>query len=93
MKFGEKLQSLRKKQGWTQEELAAKITVSRQALSKWELGTAMPDTENVLQISKVFGVSTDYLLNDEFESDDDIPAVQVKSDVLTKNIPEQSIPL
>jgi len=84
MKFGEKLQTLRKKQGWTQEELAAKITVSRQALSKWELGTAIPDTENVLQLSKLFGVSTDYLLNDEFESDDDIPAVQVKSDVLTK---------
>lgn len=84
MKFGEKLQCLRKQQGWTQEELAAKITVSRQALSKWELGTAIPDTENVLQISKLFGVSTDYLLNDEFESDEDIPAVQVKSDILRK---------
>ena len=41
MKFGEKLQSLRKKQGWTQEELAAKINVSRQALSKWELGGSL----------------------------------------------------
>ena len=82
MKFGEKLQSLRKKQGWTQEELAAKINVSRQALSKWELGTAKPDTENVLQVSKVFGVSTDYLLNDELERDEDIPAVQVKRDSL-----------
>ena len=84
MKFGEKLQALRKKQGWTQEELAAKITVSRQALSKWELGAAIPDTENVLQISKLFGVSTDYLLNDEYDSDNDIPAVQTKSEILTK---------
>ncbi len=84
MTFGEKLQALRKKQGWTQEELAAKITVSRQALSKWESGAAIPDTENVLQISKLFGVSTDYLLNDEYDSDNDIPAVQTKSEALTK---------
>ena len=84
MTFGEKLQALRKKQGWTQEELAAKITVSRQALSKWELGAAIPDTENVLQISKLFGVSTDYLLNDEYDVDNDIPAVQTKSEALTK---------
>ena len=84
MTFGEKLQALRKKQGWTQEELAAKITVSRQALSKWELGVTIPDTENVLQISKLFGVSTDYLLNDEYDSDNDIPAVQTKSEALTK---------
>lgn len=84
MTFGEKIQALRKKHGWTQEELAAKITVSRQALSKWELGAAIPDTENVLQISKLFGVSTDYLLNDEYDSDNDIPAVQAKSEALTK---------
>lgn len=70
MKFSEKLQRLRKKQGWTQEELAAKIAVSRQALSKWESGTATPDTENILQISKLFDVSTDYLLNDELGNDD-----------------------
>ena len=84
MTFGEKLQKLRKTKGWTQEELAQKITVSRQALSKWELGTAIPDTENVLQISKLFGVSTDYLLNDEYESDSDIPAVKVESNILTQ---------
>ncbi len=75
MTFGEKLQQLRKKEGWTQEALAERITVSRQALSKWELGTAIPDTENVLQISKLFGVSIDYLLNDNYDSDEDLPAV------------------
>lgn len=84
MTFGEKLQRLRKAKGWTQEELAAQISISRQALSKWEQGTAIPDTENILQISKIFGVSTDYLLNDDYESDADIPAVQISSSKLNK---------
>ena len=75
MTFGEKLQKLRKEKGWTQEQLAAQISISRQALSKWELGTAIPDTENIVQISKLFQVSTDYLLNDDYESDEDLPAV------------------
>ena len=75
MTFGEKLQYLRKSKGITQEQLAAQVTVSRQAISKWELGESMPDTDNVLQLSKLFGVSTDYLLNNEIESDMDIPAV------------------
>lgn len=65
MTFGEKLQQLRKSKGMSQEELAAQITVSRQAVSKWELNDSLPDIENVLQISTVFGVSTDYLLKDE----------------------------
>lgn len=79
MTFGEKLQKLRKGKGWTQEQLAAQISISRQALSKWELGTAIPDTENVVQISKLFHVSTDYLLNDEYESDEDLPAVHASN--------------
>lgn len=53
MTFGEKLQRLRKAKGWTQEDLAAQICISRQALSKWEQGAVIPDTENVLQISKI----------------------------------------
>lgn len=84
MTFGEKLQGMRKARGWTQEELAGRIGVSRQALSKWEQNTAMPDTENVLQISKLFGVSTDYLLHDEYESDNDLPAVRQKGDSMSK---------
>lgn len=62
MTFGEKLQMLRKEKGWTQEDLASQIGISRQALSKWELGSATADTENVIALSKLFGVSTDYLL-------------------------------
>ena len=69
MTFGEKLQKLRKVHGLSQEELASQITVSRQALSKWELGTAIPDTENVLQISRIFDVSLDYLLNDAYSDE------------------------
>lgn len=70
MTFGEKLQKLRKGRGLSQEQLAAQLSVSRQALSKWELGAATPDTENVLELSKLFGVSTDYLLRDDFVTDD-----------------------
>ena len=68
MTFGEKLQALRKAQGWSQEELAARIHVSRQALSKWESGASVPDTENVVALSRLFGVSTDYLLLEEVET-------------------------
>ena len=76
MKMPDKIIKLRKANGWSQEELAEKVDVSRQAISRWENGTALPDAQNVLQISKLFHVTTDYLLNDDYESDDDIPAVQ-----------------
>ena len=62
MTFGEKLQALRKARGWSQEELATQINVSRQALSKWESSASVPDTENVIALSRLFGVTTDYLL-------------------------------
>lgn len=75
MNFPEKLQKLRKERGWSQEELANRITVSRQAVSKWELGTAVPDTDNIVQLSELFGVTTDYLIKDGLDSDEDIPAV------------------
>ena len=75
MNFPEKLQKLRKERGWSQEELANRITVSRQAVSKWELGTAVPDTDNIVQLSELFGVTTDYLIKDNLDCDEDIPAV------------------
>ena len=68
MEFGEKLQMLRKARGWSQEELAQQINVSRQALSKWESGASIADTENVVALSRLFGVSTDYLLLEESEA-------------------------
>ena len=68
MTFGEKLQALRKARGWSQEGLATQINVSRQALSKWESGASVPDTENVVALSRLFGVSTAYLLLENGET-------------------------
>lgn len=76
MTFGEKLQALRRERGWSQEDLASEIPISRQAVSKWESSAAVPDTENVLRLSDIFGVSTDYLLREELTGDGDLPAVK-----------------
>ena len=62
MNFNEKLVTLRKDAGMSQEALAQRLGVTRQAVSKWELGTAMPETKSIVQIAQVFGVATDYLL-------------------------------
>ena len=67
MEFNEKLQKIRKEHNITQESLADKLNVSRQAVSKWESGTAYPDTEKLIQISKLFGISLDELINDNIE--------------------------
>ncbi len=67
MTFGEKLLELRKQNNFSQEELAEKLGVSRQAVSRWESGETMPDSPNLLQISNIFSVSADYLLRDEIE--------------------------
>lgn len=76
MQLAEKILSLRKQSELSQEELAEKLNVSRQAVSRWEVGSAQPDAANVLQLSKLFGVTADYLLNDDCESDRDILAVK-----------------
>lgn len=75
MKLPDKIIKHRKANGWSQEDFAEKLNISRQAISRWENGTALPDAQNILQISKLFNVTTDYLLNDDYESDGDIPAV------------------
>lgn len=81
MRLSDKIVKLRKTNGWSQEELAEKLNVSRQAISRWEGATAQPDATNILQLSKLFGVTTDYLLNDEYESDNDLPKIkEVRND-------------
>lgn len=67
MILAEKIIKLRKKMGWSQEELAERMNVSRQAVSKWEGAQSTPDLDRILQLSSLFGVSTDYLLKDEIE--------------------------
>ncbi len=64
-KLGNKLYELRKKAGLSQEELAEKLNVSRQAVSKWECGESLPDTNNLITISKLYGVSLDELVGNE----------------------------
>ncbi len=76
MKLSDKILHLRKQYGMSQEDLAERLNVSRQAVSRWEVGSAQPDASNVLQLSKLFGVTADYLLNDSYESDQDVPAVK-----------------
>lgn len=63
----------RKKNGWSQEELAEQLGVSRQAVSKWEGAQAVPDLQRILQMSRLFGVSTDYLMKDEIQAGEDTP--------------------
>ena len=65
MTFGEKLQGLRRQRGWSQEQLADRVGVSRQALSKWERGAAKPDIDYVLKLCDLFGLSADALLRDD----------------------------
>ena len=65
MTFSEKLQRLRKVNGLSQEQLAEKLNVSRQAISKWEMG-AIPDMDNVIKISRFFDCSLDYLMKNHF---------------------------
>lgn len=67
MILADKIISLRKKCGWSQEELAEQLGISRQSVSKWESGMSIPDLEKIVKMSALFGVSTDYLLKDEIE--------------------------
>ena len=72
MDFGEKLQILRKRNGLSQEDLAVKLNVSRQAISKWEVGS-VPDLVNIKKISRYFGCTIDSLVFDELELDQQEP--------------------
>lgn len=82
MIFADKLITLRKKAGWSQEELAEKLNVTRQSVSKWEGAQSVPDIDKILQLSCLFGVTTDYFLKDdaaepEYTEDDASPLPRV----------------
>ncbi|MBS4961293.1 MAG: helix-turn-helix transcriptional regulator [Clostridiales bacterium] len=68
MTIGQKLQFLRKKEGISQEQLAQKLEISRQAISKWELDQSAPEIENIVKLSELFQVTTDYLLKEQSET-------------------------
>ncbi len=80
MLLSEKIMSLRKRNGWSQEELAQQLGVSRQSVSKWESMASMPDIQKIMSMSELFGVSTDYLLKDELE---ELPATAVATAAAT----------
>lgn len=84
MILAEKIIALRKRMNWSQEELAEKLEISRQSVSKWEVGATIPDLDKILKMSDLFGVSTDYLLKDEIEGTElmagkDVPEGRVVS--------------
>ncbi|MDE6476439.1 MAG: helix-turn-helix domain-containing protein [Erysipelotrichaceae bacterium] len=79
MTLADKIIKLRKQHGWSQEDLADKMDVSRQAVSKWECAQTIPDIEKILQLSQLFNVSTDYLLKDTMPYDEQIQATQITS--------------
>jgi len=72
MILADKIVKLRKKFGWSQEDLAEKMNVSRQSISKWESARSIPDLNKILMLGKIFGVSTDYLVKDEIEEVEDV---------------------
>ena len=67
MILADKIINLRKKNSWSQEGLAEKLGVSRQSISKYEGAQSIPDMDKILKLSKIFGVTTDYLIKDEIE--------------------------
>lgn len=74
MILADKIVTLRKRAGWSQEELAAQLGVSRQSVSKWEGAQSVPDMQKIVQMSRLFGVTTDYLLKEELGEPEPAPA-------------------
>lgn len=71
MILADKITALRKKAGWSQEELAEQLGVTRQSVSKWEGAQSVPDMDKVVQMSRLFSVTTDFLLKDELSEEED----------------------
>lgn len=88
MTLGEKIIKLRKGQGWSQEELAARLDISRQAVSKWESMASTPDLDKILKMSQLFGVSTDYLLKDDAPQEEGFADLSPREEV---SIPTMSL--
>ena len=70
MILADKIIDLRKKNGWSQEELAEKLGVTRQSNSKYEGAQSVPDLDKIIKLSEIFGVTTDYLLRDDAETEE-----------------------
>ena len=88
MILADKIIDLRKKNGWSQEELAEQLGVSRQTVSKWEGAQSVPDMGRVVQMSTLFGVSTDYLLKDDMELPEPTAGAQPEAPERSVNMEE-----
>ena len=80
MILADKIINLRKKNGWSQEELAEKLGVTRQSISKYEGAQSIPDLDKILKLSEIFGVTTDYLIKDELEEEEYAPSLMQENE-------------
>ena len=90
MILADKIIELRKQNGWSQEDLAEKMDVSRQAISKWEGAQSVPDMGRIVRLSELFGVSTDYLLKDDMEREEAVALPDEESAYRTVSMEEAS---
>ncbi|SHH32499.1 DNA-binding transcriptional regulator, XRE-family HTH domain [Anaerosphaera aminiphila DSM 21120] len=88
MEISERLQKLRKENNLSQEELANKLELSRQAISKWESGITSPDIKNIIKLSEIYGVSTDYILLGRENNNESIK--DKNEDFISQDIPIKS---
>ncbi|WP_197115132.1 helix-turn-helix domain-containing protein [Facklamia lactis] len=93
IQFNEKLYKLRKENGYSQEDLAEKLNVSRQTISKWEVGDTTPELERLVDISNLFSITLDELVlskEDEINKEEELPLKKnieyIKKEVLTENV-------
>lgn len=93
MILADKIAQLRRQNGWSQEELAHQLDVSRQAVSKWESGSSIPELDKILNMSRIFNVTTDYLLKDELEQPESISSATSDADELPVREPVRTLSL
>ena len=93
MILADKIVQLRRQSGWSQEELAHRLDVSRQAVSKWESGNSIPELDKILNMSRIFHVTTDYLLKDELEQPESVQPTSPDTDALPVREPVRTLSL
>ena len=93
MILADKIVQLRRQNGWSQEELAHRLDVSRQAVSKWESGSSIPELDKILNMSRIFHVTTDYLLKDELEQPESVRSTSPDTDALPVREPVRTLSL
>ena len=93
MILADKIVQLRRQNGWSQEELAHRLDVSRQAVSKWESGSSIPELDKILNMSRIFHVTTDYLLKDELEQPESVQSTSPDTDALPVREPVRTLSL